>query len=119
MLDRREFLQLSTAATLSGFVPRTFGDDLLLPRPPAFSVVPVVGDGRWIWTAPPEGQTGYLEPRRFRLRVGIELTGRGDAVDVYASTPVPIADPAPGILVNAVEEVARRTEQTNGNDRRT
>lgn len=31
--------------------------------PPVFGVVPVVGDAKWIWTKPPHGETGYLEPR--------------------------------------------------------
>lgn len=61
--------------------------------PPAFSVVPVVGDGRWIWTRPPQGAVGYLEPRRFRLSIGVELVGRGNPADVAASTPVPDAFP--------------------------
>src|SRR5262245_10086100 len=56
---------------------------------PVRSVIPVVGDGRWIWTEPPQGQTGYLEPRPYSLSIGIELTGEGDATNVQASTPVP------------------------------
>ena len=98
MLNRRRFLQSSSMVAIAATFPRTtFAappiDDLFLPRPPAFSVIPVVGDGKWIWTKPPEGDTGYLEPRRYRLRVGIELTGRGDVGDVFASTPVPIVAP--------------------------
>lgn len=91
LLRRRTFLQWSAAAVASGsWASSARPHDLLQPRPPAYSVIPVVGDGRWIWTEPPTGQTGYLEPRRYRLRVGIELTGRGDAGELYASTPVPI-----------------------------
>lgn len=90
----------------AGFVPsprlvhdetRSFVDRLgptdWFARSPAFSVIPVVGDGKWIWTEPPSGATGYLEPRRYRVRVGIELTSRGPATDVFASTPVPIVAP--------------------------
>lgn len=73
--------------------------------PPAASVIPVVGDGRWIWTKPPAGETGYLEPRRFRLRVGIELTGRGAAGDLTATTPVPIAAPEQEIVSERIEVV--------------
>jgi hypothetical protein len=54
-MDRRTFLQLGLGATLCG------GTALLNWRvarlesavsgpPPAFSIVPVVGDGKWIWT---------------------------------------------------------------------
>jgi len=71
-------------------------------EPPARSVIPVVGDGKWIWNKPPEGETGYLEPRRFRLRVAIELTGRGDAEGITATTPVPIAAPEQEIVSERV-----------------
>ena len=60
-------------------------------RPTAYSVIPVVGDGHWIWTKPPKDQTGYLEPRSYEAQVGVELTGRGPATSLAATTPVPIA----------------------------
>jgi len=60
---------------------------------PSYSVIPVVGDGRWIWTRPPEGPTGYLEPRKFRVKIGIELQGAGRATQIRASTPVPVGHP--------------------------
>jgi hypothetical protein len=56
-------------------------------------VIPVVGDGKWIWTKPPDGQTGYLEPRPYELSIGMELTGQGEATQIRASTPVPLAFP--------------------------
>ncbi len=59
-------------------------------HPPSFSVIPVVGDGKWIWTAPPTSQRGYLEPRPYRARVGIELVGTGDARRIMATTTAPI-----------------------------
>ncbi len=59
-------------------------------RPPSFSVVPVVGDGKWIWTAPPTSQRGYLEHRPYRARVGIELVGTGYARRIMATTTAPI-----------------------------
>lgn len=98
MLLRRRFLQLSAAAfggacLSSEKSARASLHDQFAPRPPAFSVVPVVGDGRWIWTEPPKDQTGYLEPRKYRLRVGIDLQAKGDAGDILASTPVPVAVP--------------------------
>ena len=61
--------------------------------PPAFSVIPVVGDGKWIWTEPPAEGTGYLEPRPYKLKIGIELESPGDADSVLATTPVPVAHP--------------------------
>jgi hypothetical protein len=95
-MDRRAFLSgsLAGAATIAGGAwasqPRlqretSFG--------PTWSVIPVVGDGKWIWTEPPKDQTGYLEPRSFELSIGVEMTGEGDATDVKASTPVPIEHP--------------------------
>jgi len=64
-----------------------------VPAPPAFSVIPVVGDGKWIWTEPPKDATGYLEPRSYELKIGIELEGIGDAQEISGTTPVPVAHP--------------------------
>ncbi len=110
--DRRRFLQSSAAIACGTWLSagravaeRAVSEQLhdeLAPRPPAFSVVPVVGDGRWIWTAPPTDQTGYLEPRKYRLRVGIDLDASGDARDVLASTPVPIVVPEQQITAERV-----------------
>ena len=41
-------------------------------RPPAFSVTPVVGDGKWIWRDPPD-ETGYLEPREYEVSIGMQF----------------------------------------------
>jgi hypothetical protein len=71
--------------------------------PPAFSVIPVVGDGKWIWTTPPQGQTGYLEPRPYLLNVGIELVGQGDGAQIKATTPVPIDCPEQKIEEERIE----------------
>lgn len=70
------------------------GVHTLVPqRPPAYSIIPVVGDGKWIWTDPPEEDRGYLEPRDYKLRVGIHLLGSGDARQIRATTTVPSAFP--------------------------
>jgi hypothetical protein len=118
-LSRRRFLELSAAVCGSACVRvnSTPGDSLfadsarhdeLAGRPPAFSVIPVVGDGKWIWTEPPKDQTGYLEPRKFRLRVGIDLQANGDAGDILASTPVPVAVPEQQITAErATADVGR------------
>lgn len=111
-MDRRTFLQLGMGATLGGGL-------LSLSRgpassragaPPAYSVIPVVGDGKWIWTKPPEGQTGYLEPRPFELKVGIELEGLGGATALAASTPVPVACPEQRIDQERVETLGCAAE---------
>lgn len=109
-MHRRTFLA-SSAAVAAGFAIR--GSEFRLPNvvdsfaslPPAFSVIPVVGDGKWIWTEPPKDQKGYLEPRPFELSIGIELQGKGNASGIMASTPVPLDLPE-----QKVEDVQIKTE---------
>jgi hypothetical protein len=60
---------------------------------PTHAVVPVVGDGKWIWNEPPKDQTGYLEPRSYEVSIGLELQGSGNASQLQATTPVPTAFP--------------------------
>jgi hypothetical protein len=93
-MDRRAFLGggIAAAAAWASIKPfcsvqqhTAFG--------PTWAVIPVVGDGKWIWTSPPKDQTGYLEPRSFELSIGVELSGEGDAGNIKASTPVPIEHP--------------------------
>ncbi|MBC7854382.1 MAG: transglutaminase domain-containing protein [Pirellulaceae bacterium] len=109
-MDRRTFLA-SSAAAAAGLTSSSFADDFhspadtFAPHPPAFAVIPVVGDGKWIWTEPPKNQTGYLEPRLFELSIGIELQGTGNAGGVMASTPVPLDLPE-----QKVEDVRITTE---------
>jgi hypothetical protein len=107
-MDRRKFLQLGVGAAVCGPVAALRQD--LLGResddshvPPAFSVIPVVGDGKWIWTSPPQGQTGYLEPRPYLLNVGIELVGQGNGAQIRATTPVPINCPEQKIEEERIE----------------
>ncbi len=64
-----------------------------LARPPAYSVIPVVGDGKWIWTKPPTGDTGYLEPRPFRASIGVRVESTGNVRNIIATTPVPVSCP--------------------------
>lgn len=93
-MERRHFLACSLAS-LGGFAAarqfvqptHTFG-----PYPPAFEIIPVVGDGKWIWTEPPK-ETGYLHPRPYELNIGIQLEGQGSASQIKASTPVPLELP--------------------------
>jgi Transglutaminase-like superfamily len=100
-MDRRHFLHYSSLGVLAATLPNydffsrcaNPGLDSASRRSPAFSVIPVVGDGRWVWTKPPEGATGYLEPRPYSLSVGIELEGTGEATEIRATTPVPVAHP--------------------------
>jgi transglutaminase-like putative cysteine protease len=62
-------------------------------HPPAWAVVPVVGDGRWINRDPPAEGIGYFDKRPFELTVGIEMRGRGNAGNLRATTPVPVSHP--------------------------
>lgn len=116
-MRRRDFLQ-SAAIGLCAAPGLALGDELNAARveagewsaePPTRSVIPVVGDGKWIWNKPPEDATGYLEPRRFRLRVGIDITGKGPVEGVTATTPVPISAPEQEIVSERV-----RTESAQG-----
>jgi hypothetical protein len=111
---RRDFLQ-SAALGICAAPTFALGDKLATLRldtneesfvPPTRSVVPVVGDGKWIWNKPPEDATGYLEPRRFRLQVGIDVIGKGNVEGVTATTPVPIAAPEQEIVSERVRTEA-------------
>jgi hypothetical protein len=107
-VDRRKFLELGVGAAICGgaaalwrgFAGREPDDS---DAPPVFTVIPVVGDGKWIWTSPPQGQTGYLEPRPFLLDVGIELVGKGSTGEIMASTPVAIPCPEQKIEEERIE----------------
>ena len=95
-MKRRQFLAAGAATLAAASAPawpRWRGDSHeCFSQPPAFAVVPVVGDGKWIWTEPPK-ETGYLEPRPHGLSIGVELHGEGDATMIRGSTPVPIEWP--------------------------
>ncbi|MCH8044986.1 MAG: transglutaminase domain-containing protein [Planctomycetes bacterium] len=102
-MDRRSFLRsgLGAAVCAGGAMsPETlFGQPTLTlqetfgPTPPAGSLIPVVGDGKWVWNKPPKDQTGYLEPRSYELKIGIKLEGVGNAGRIKATTPVPVQLP--------------------------
>lgn len=108
LFSRRAML-LSTASAAVGLRaawpwPQCEPEYLSSFEPQAFSVVPVVGDGRWIWTEPPANETGFLEPRRFRLSISIELIARGNSALVTASTPVPDSFPEQTIDDERIEQ---------------
>jgi len=71
--------------------------------PPAYSVIPVVGDGKWIWKEPPESETGYLEPRSYDVSLGIELEGSGPASDITSTTVAPLEYPEQKILDSSID----------------
>ncbi|MEM8733013.1 MAG: transglutaminase-like domain-containing protein [Planctomycetota bacterium] len=62
-------------------------------KSPVHALIPVIGDGKWISTAPPEDSTGLLETRAFELSVEIEMDGLGNAQGISASTAAPVAFP--------------------------
>jgi hypothetical protein len=97
-MDRRRFL--GTACALVGgavagvlATRRELELESCTQLPATHSLIPVVGDGKWIWAEPPKDQTGYLEPRTYELNIGVELKGEGNATGIRASTPVPTAHP--------------------------
>lgn len=96
-MDRRCFVRGSCVAGLSaigstlGHHPT--GGSLASHTERAFpvhAIIPVVGDGKWIWTEPPEDSTGYLEPRQYDLKVGVQLRGTGTATQIRATTVAPL-----------------------------
>lgn len=102
-MDRRAFLLRSSTLVASGIVGSRFFagtpvEETWGTRPPAYSVIPVVGDGRWIWTAPPEGKTGYLEPRDYELKLGVQLEGTGPATQLKATTVAPVELPEQKVI---------------------
>ena len=106
-MHRRDLLRTSIALTCGGGLWSALGRTQQLPihdrPPPAYSVIPVVGDGRWIWKEPPEGETGYLEPRSYDVSVGIELEGTGPASDITSTTVAPIEYPEQKILESSID----------------
>jgi len=96
-MNRRTFLAMGAAGAMAGAAGRWWNAAAELGqdsrRPPAFSVIPVVGDGRWIWKNPPDDQTGYLEPRLYDVSIGIELRGQGPASSLAATTTLPVDCP--------------------------
>ena len=93
--DRRQFLLAATAASASGITAYSIGNSLpdfhesTRPIHSVHSVIPVVGDGKWIWRDPPKDKTGYLEPRTFEAEFGIHWTGSGGARQLAGTTVVP------------------------------
>ena len=106
-MDRRTFLAggvLGTAGVSAGLVSSRLlcnhatdsalhVHELFGPPPPARGLIPVVGDGKWVWTEPPQGASGYLDPRRYELKVGVQLRGTGPASNVKATTAAPVELP--------------------------
>src|SRR5436190_17227869 len=95
-MDRRSFVTCAVAGAFGGAAggvawqrrpEESFG-----PQPPISEIIPVVGDGKWIWTEPPNDK-GYLEPRQYELSIGIKLQAEAAASDVKAATPVPVELP--------------------------
>ena len=83
------------------------------------SVVPVVGDGRWTWNKPPADERGYLEPRSYRLKVGVQWEGTGSSNLLRATTPVPVDYPEQKIIsqrldTNGCEAQVRKLSEGAG-----
>lgn len=93
-MNRRRFLSygLSGAAGATWLTIRPPRQQFVC-HPPAYGVIPVVGDGKWIWTEPPKDQTGYLEPRQYDVSIGMRFRGKGSARSLLATTAVPVAIP--------------------------
>jgi hypothetical protein len=102
-VDRRTFLSAGISVSLAAAAlasmnqrARVSIENGYSEYPPAHSIIPVVGDGKWVWTQPPQ-ETGYLEPRDYELKIGIQLEGSGNAGQLKATTPVPVGFPEQSI----------------------
>jgi hypothetical protein len=101
-MDRRTFLRVALGGIAGSVayarVARRCGSaawaagECVGHPPPAYSIIPVVGDGKWIWRDPPE-RTGYLEPRPYEVEVGVEFQGTGPALQLRATTTAPTEHP--------------------------
>ena len=97
-MNRRDLLRTAVAGSCGGGLwglvdGAARRSSLRTAVPPAYSVIPVVGDGRWIWKEPPTDETGYLEPRSYDVSVGIEMEGTGPATDITSTTAAPLEYP--------------------------
>ena len=102
-MDRRMFLMTGVAAagyharrTCSTAINRRAS--VCSPAHPGRSLsvsttTEVIGDGKWIWTEPPEDKTGYLEPRQFEFWTRIAIRAKGPTSQIMASTAVPVELP--------------------------
>ncbi len=84
---------------------KNFWDQFEEPRvPDAFSITPVVMDGKWNWTEQPDNMQGYVDPREFELTIGLKWTSQGEARNVRGSTPVPVIFPEQEITEVRIEK---------------
>ena len=84
---------------------------------PAFSITPVVGDGKWIWNKPPADETGYLEPRSYDVEIGMELEGIGSNTPFMATTPAPTSVVPPPSATGATRRMRARRHHAHGRRR--
>ena len=94
-MTRRKFLWYGSSAAVFGatWLTRQNRWQQYDGHVPAYGVIPVVGDGNWIWKEPPKDQLGYLEPRQYDVRIGMQLKGKGAAAGLLATTAVPVEIP--------------------------
>jgi hypothetical protein len=100
-MNRRSFVRSSFVAACgtSGLAnlcvswpSRAFGLECRA-HTPVYSIIPVVGNGKWIWKDPPADQTGYLEPRQFAVSIGMRIKASGASQILRATTVVPVNMP--------------------------
>jgi hypothetical protein len=72
--------------------------------PQAFSITPVVRDGKWNWKEQPLDQQGYVDPREFDISIGLRWTSQGRARNLRGTTPVPVILPGQEITDVRIEK---------------
>ena len=99
-MNRRQFVQQSGSAALAAcsISPAALiaadRDEVSLDEVtqfgPTASLIPIVGDGKWINKAPPKDAKGLFEPRSFDVSIGMEFLGTGRTTNIQATTPIPV-----------------------------
>lgn len=100
-VSRRSVLGVGAAALIAGpTIPTHLASALETSerseefRPvPTHSIIPVVGDGKWISKKPPEEPVGNYDTRKFKVSVGIEVEGTGSTSNFIATTVAPVQSP--------------------------
>ncbi len=80
---------LSPSSFQLGSSPFCYNGQSLSLSPSAHAIIPVVRFGKWVWKDQPEDKTGYVDPRKYEVSVGIEWTGTGSASGLQGATVSP------------------------------
>ena len=96
-MDRRTFMTATCATGIGVALNQTPQKETLHAHQSraaaAATTSEVIGDGEWIWTRPPMGVKGWLEPRKFEFRTRVEMRATGAVTQVTSTTAIPVELP--------------------------